>query len=504
MLSQSYEKGKPNKVGSVNKLAASMTKNTTTKKIIQAEFKLAEESLEFCWNFLSDLKTLSYKENKFVDRLLKFQETLATTIFRLQTVRNNIIAEEKHYIKNKSNYNYAWFKAKMKLLSNFKKGIDSVVNMSKSFGDVFAYFFYQFDQELLAKHLNHRRIINDSADIGKRGELEFIKNIKHIEGHFTLFHDITNTLRYGDFSFINLKTLKVEKVGELKTKKVDSQTLNLSLIYFKREDIDKKDKPLKNPELEKTRNGRQILGMANLLFDEKAENDKKKELVNPTYSKEVEKLLISSKINQSKYIQVSEGLAFISLKSRKTSLYNNIFHKDFTKYGVNEGFMDIYVEAVKNLIKKDSKNNGIIIGQLLYNQDLTDKNIPGTIPLFWHPINNNVLKQMYFLNSIVISLFNPIHLIEEIEKLGYFVDSKYSNKKREYTKPTKGIDRFDLFISYIINFLMTETFVIESIQQIENEYGKGINGQNAKILIKPQQKFDIIPAANNGNRCTSH
>lgn len=474
-----------------------MTK-MTTKKIIQSEFKLAEESLKFCWNFLSDLKALSYQDNNFVDRLLKFQETLATTIFRLQSVRNNIIAEEKNYIKKKSSYNYNWFRAKMKLLSNFKKGIDSVVNMSKSFGDAFAYFFYQFDEELLSKHLNHQRIINDSAGIGKRGELEFIKNIKHIEGHFTLFHDITNTLRYGDFSFINLKTLKVEKIGELKTKKVDSQTLNLSLTYFKRDDIDKKTKPLKNPELEKTRNGRQILGMANLLYNEKGENDRRKNLENPTYSKEVEKLLKSSKVNQSNYIQVSEGLAFIYLKSRKTSLYNNIFHKDLKKYGVNDNFKEIYVEAAKKLIKKESKNNGIIIGQLLYNPDLTDKNTPGTVPLFWHPIDSNVLKQMYFLNTIVISLFNPVHLIEDIEKLGYFVDSKYSDKKREDVKPTKGIDRFDLFISYIINFLMTESFVIKSIQEIDKEYGKGINGQSAQILVKPQQKFDIIPAANNG------
>ncbi|MCL6264928.1 hypothetical protein [Flagellimonas myxillae] len=473
-----------------------MTKKTTTKKNIQSEFKLAEESLEFCWGFLCDLKTLSYKDNNFVDRLLKFQETLAITIFRLQLARNNVIAEEKHRIKNKGSYNYDWFRAKMKRLSTFKKGIDSVVNMSKSFGDAFAYFFYQFEEELLAKHLNHRRIINDSADIGKRGEIEFIKNVKHIEGHFTLFHDITNTLRYGDFSFINLKTLKVEKVGELKTKKVDSQTLDLSLTYFKRDDIDKKNKPLKNPELEKTRKGRQILGMANLLFNEKKDNDTKKELVNPTYSKEVEELLLSSKINQSKYVQVSEGLAFISLKSRKTSLYNNIFHKDSAKYGVNDDFKELYVEVAKKIIKKDSENNGIIIGQLLYNPDLTDKSTPGTIPLFWHPIDYNVLKQVYFLNTIVISLFNPVHLIEEIEKLGYFVDSKYSNKKREDIKPTKGIDRFDLFISYIINFLMTESFVIESVQQIENEYGQGINGQNAQISIKPQQKFDIIPATN--------
>lgn len=461
----------------------------TTKKLIRSEFKLAEKSLEFCWEFLSDLKALSYQDNNFVERLLKFQETLATTIFRLQSVRNNIIADEKFYIKKKGSYNYDWFRAKMRLLSNFKKGIDSVVNMSKSFGDAFAYFFYQFDEELLSKHLNHQRIINNSAYIGKRGELEFIKNIKHIEGHFTLFHDITNTLRYGDFSFINLKTLKVEKIGELKTKKVDSQTLDLSLTFFKRDDVDKKTKPLENPELKKTREGRQILGIANLLFNKKGENDRSENIESPTYSKEIERLLKSSRVNQNKYIQVSDGLVFVSLKSRKTSLFNNIFQKDLTKYGVSDNFKDIYVEAAKKIVKRESKNNGIIIGQLLYNPDMTDKNTPGTVPLFWHPIDGNLLKQIYFLNTIVVSLFNPVHLIEEIEKLGYFVDSKYSDKTKEIIKPTKGIDRFDLFISYIINFLMAESFVIKSIQEVEKEFGKGINGQSAQILIKPQQKF---------------
>lgn len=471
-----------------------MEKNSTTKKIIKSEFKLAEENLEFCWEVLADFKTFSVKDNNFVDRLLKFQEKLATTIFRLQSIRNNIIAEEKYYVKNKKNYNYEWFRAKMKLLSTFKKGIDSVVRMCKSFGDAFAYFFYQFDEQLLSKHLNHKRIINDSADIGKRGELEFIKNIKQIEGHFTLFHDITNTLRYGDFSFINLKTLKVEKIGELKTKKVDSETLNLSLTLFKREDFIERKEPLKNPELEKTRNGRQILGMANLLVNEKGENDVNKKLTNPTYSKEIESLLSSSRMHKSNFIQVSEGLVFISLKSKKSSLFHNIFHKDFTKNGLDDKFKSNYVEIVKKLVKKGSENNGIIIGQLLYNPDLTDKNTPGTVPLFWHPIKSNLLKQMYFLDTIVISLFNPIHLIEEIEDFGYFVDSKYVNKKKEDMKPQKGIERFDLFISYIINFLMTESFVMDSVKQIDNEYK---DGGNAKILIKPQQKFDIIPAANN-------
>ena len=460
-----------------------------TKKNIKYEFKFAEKSLEFCWHVLVNLKNSSNQDDDFIDNLLKFQETLAISIFRLQTIRNDIIAEEKNRIKKKDNYNYEWFRARMKLLSNFKKGVDSVINMSKSFGDAFAYFFYQFDENLLSKHLNHQRITNNSPDIGKRGEIEFVKNIKHIDGHFTLFHDITNILRYGDFSFINLRTFKVEKVGELKTKKIDSQTLDLSLTYFKRDDIDKKNEPLVNPDLEKTRNGRQILGMANFLFNKKNENDRNESFENPTYSKEIEKLLKTSKLNGNKYIKVSKGLAFISLKSRKSNLYNNIFHKDYTKYGMNENFNKLYIEAAKKLLKKNSNNNGIIIGQLLYNPDLTDKTTPGTVPLFWHPIDTEVLKRLYFLNTIVISIFNPAHLIEEIEELGYYVDSKYSNKKRDNINPKKGIERFDLFISYIINFLMNESFVIKSVKKINEEYGKGINRQNAKISIRPQQKF---------------
>lgn len=224
----------------------------------------------------------------------------------------------------------------------------------------------------------------------------------------------------------------------------------------------------------------------------KEENDEHKKLFNPTYSKEVEKLILSSKQNDSQFIQVSDGLAFSLLKTRKTSLFHNIFYKDFIKHGIGEKFNENYVEVVKKLIKKGADDNGIIVGQLLYNPDLTTKNTPGTVPLFWHPINIKALKQLYFLDTIVVSLFNPVHLISEIENMGFYVDSKYSKKKVE-VKQAKCVERFDIFISYIINFLMTEAFVLESIKDVENNYK---TYGNAKILIKPQQKFDIIPPIN--------
>ena len=52
--------------------------------------------------------------------------------------------------------------------------------------------------------------------VGERGELEFVKNIKHLEGNLTLFHGITNMLRHGDFSFVDLQRLRITEIGELK------------------------------------------------------------------------------------------------------------------------------------------------------------------------------------------------------------------------------------------------------------------------------------------------
>lgn len=195
-----------------------------TRKIIEKAFLEAETNIEFCWEFLVDLKEFNVEDNDWANRLISFQDKLATTIFNLQSIRDSILLEEKGYVKNKKKYKIEWFKSKLRLLASFRDGIDNVVSLTKLLGDSYAYFFYQHDLELLSEHLSHQIVINHNAGIGERGELEFIKKIKHLEGHFTLFHGITNILRYGDFSFVNLKKLKVEKIGELKTSKVDDKS----------------------------------------------------------------------------------------------------------------------------------------------------------------------------------------------------------------------------------------------------------------------------------------
>lgn len=463
-----------------------------TIELIKSEFKTAEDTLEFCWSALIDITDMIKKspsiQQEQVTRMILFQDRLATTIFRLQSIRDKILFEEKRIVSLKPKFKPKWFVDRLRTLSKFKDGIDMVVNMAKALGDAYAYFFYQFDLDLLTEHLiTHRRVINKTAGMGEHGELAFVKNIKHIDGHFLLYHGITNTLRHGDFSFINLKTFRVSQIGELKTKQTDDRTLTLSLTIVKRPEQSKQKRtsPIKDDVLSKTRKGRQILGIANLLDPHESENNHESKLYNDYYGYDVECLIKETKKGSHKIKQVSEGLAFCCVKGKKNSLYGRVFQNETLNTNLISQEM---VNVVKNLVCRESENNGILLGQLLYNSDYSDKNTPGTTPIFWHPIQKEILKQLYFGECFVISIFNPAHLIIEIEKLGYFVDSKYATQKPPMDGPRKLIERFDLFISYINNFLMAETCVTNSIKEAENF---PLKYQQNRFSIRMQQHFDL-------------
>src|SRR5207344_325451 len=54
--------------------------------------------------------------------------------------------------------------------------------------------------------------------IGGLGEIEFIRNNPTMGENVVLYHGITNLLRYGDVSLINVRTFDVAAIAELKTK----------------------------------------------------------------------------------------------------------------------------------------------------------------------------------------------------------------------------------------------------------------------------------------------
>ncbi|WPV01639.1 hypothetical protein SNE26_07615 [Mucilaginibacter sp. cycad4] len=460
-----------------------------TNATIENAINSAENDLLFCWDFLVDLKTNSIKDNQFTDRFIAFQLRLATAIFRLHSLRDKIIIKEKDYVTRRKTFNERWFKGKMRQLAGYKEGIDYVVNIAKAIGDAYAYFFYHNDLELLADHLSHQKVVNHTAGNGERGELEFLRNIKHIEGEFTLFHGITNILRYGDFSFIDLRKMKVTQIGELKTRWVAEDRLETNITLFRKKPGRVSDnKRIIIPELEKNRTGRQQLGIANLLKGKHDPNSSQSNLVDPSYKSEIQSLLSKTKVNTVGFIKASSGVAFSCVKLKKLSLYKHLSHRDYKNLGSK--ISKQLEEIVRGLIDVNSNDNAVLISSLLYDSKPGDKDIPGTVPLFWHEIDNDLLKEVYFGQTVVMSLFNGIHLINKIEDRGFVVKSNYYVKARTPTSKMKGgISYFDLFIPYITNHLFTENFVLGILDELEKS---NLLNKAIQIQVKPQHQVEFF------------
>lgn len=465
-----------------------------TKSIIKRQFSKSEKNLHTCWVLLTSVKNKKFSHEGFGSEFLSFQDTLAQEIFDLYTIREHILTQEREYIKNKAKYKLKWFESKMRILAHYKRGVEAVSNIAKSLGDAYAYFFYQFDLELLEEHSHHNRVTNSTAGVGELGELEFTRQVKYLHGYFTLYHGITNILRYGDYTFINLDTRKVAGIGELKSSKTGENTITSSLVFIghKDEEIFKLKSSIPSEKRKENKREKklqkQVTAISKLFSDAREQENKRVDLNSDFYYDEINALYKSTKFNSHNAKQVSAGLIFSGIKYKKSGFFNKLYLRNPAEI-LNQN-TDELTDLVTKVIKLNSGNNSIIYDQLLYTPEFLDKKISGTVPLFWQPLDETLLKKLYFLEYLVISLFNPIHIIDEVESLGFSVESKYAETKLVAGEFKGVIQRFDRFFPYITNFLHKESFIIDSINSVKNLAFE--ENMNVKALIKPQQITKIF------------
>lgn len=466
-------------------------------KKIKETYKYCEESFESCWRTLEALKRAGEGSKELASELIMFQEKLALALYKLQKLRNRIAERMRYLVGRKDNYKKEWFSRRMKNLSAYSAGMSQTINIGKAIGDAFVFFFYRNNLDLLESQYLHERIEGFVAGTGGDGEMSFLQTHKHLEGKFTIYHGITNILRYGDFSFYDLKTHEITQIAEMKTKKLEGNELELSLTLVG-------TKTMKKPKDQTTSKVKPHPGMDQKTADKlkrqveailkivkpKKESDFSATLEGSFYFRDIAELFNKTGMAKPHFVQASEGLLFAGVRFPKASLYTRMFNRKFTR--LLESLPDNIIEPAKKLIKKDSPNNSLIMGQLLYNPDFGDKNTSGTIPLFWYPLNPSLLKDLYFTQFFVLSLFNPAHLIGELHTNGYHVDSKYLSAATRNNQGgfKKGVQQFDLFISYIVNFLQSEKSVLGSV--LEAERILLATGSAKMSYIKPQLLFDNL------------
>ncbi|OIR12663.1 hypothetical protein GALL_57300 [mine drainage metagenome] len=455
---------------------------------IQGEYSLLFDNLILLKNF---------KSQKFnAQMIFEFQYKLGCSLFQLASIRNQIILEEKKLIAKKGKVEIKWFISKMQLFKKFKNGIDNCITIGKSLGDAFVWHFYQFNLPELFKNLEHEEIKIFPIGAGGIGELKFIQKYFAFNNHFVILHGISNLLRIGDISFISMKDFRLTSIGEIKTKKMGNNKVNISITAI--DAIGRNFLQEQNlPDIQVTENNfykdyfdperfkRQIEKTKKYLSSNiRNENDENKIFYDNYHVQEFEEAIALLKNKPFNIKKVSSSLLYVTFKTSSKKISKRMFIKEDANIlkkhekEIENDIISIYDEAIPNY--------PIRFGSIHYDKNLSTNILIGASPLFWYPIKPEILKEIYFQNIFCLTLFNPTKLYSSLNTMGInFMKDESTGKYFLGKKLDIGIMRleyFNYFLILIENLLHTQDAVISIINEVVSlAESKKMEFPNAKM-----------------------
>jgi hypothetical protein len=472
-----------------------MISRATIQKLIddvEAEFRK-------CWRTLAALKEGTQPKTP-VNEILDFQAQLAETLFRLDETYRLICKEKEETIKKKRRLNPDWFRRKMKSLAAYQDVIKIVIGIGRALGDSFAWFFYQRERNLLSKHLRRDRIDHTPPGIGGKGELEFVNRVRHINGKLVLYHGITTFLRIGDFSLIDLRSLTVRAIGELKTTRVSKDQLLISATLvtskpFRIKGESKAERPttIENfPAVMEERFRKQIRVMGDSVT-QKEPDSSMRSWAKFHYSA-LKNLAVALEKKSVAYQQAGSGLMLIGLRTRRSGstlasdlLGKPTFDLDRRLRKVEDHLVKIFVTE-----KVPGKPND----NALLSDELNLETLRGTIPVFWWPVPITFLEKLFFHRVVIISVYNPAHLLARIRALGFEVETlEKAGKSVPVYRITKifGKSQFEMrlndFLRTMQRALVAEEGIIRTVLSILKEAEAGRIPRNVHVDLDMQYVY---------------
>lgn len=389
-----------------------------------------EEDYACCWSTLKRMR----EENVSSSELLDFQPLLAKAIFHLDRIYLSIKKERKHVIrvKNRSPEPSRCVK-RLRQLRFYEEIVKAALRRGKALGDAFAWLFYSRSGELLNEHLNHPFNLHTPAGVGGAVEYDFVVRFRLIGKFLPIYHGCTNFLRIGDISFVDMRTLTVVGIGELKAGKISRDGVPVTLFVTTAgpaatiQELQHAISRGKGPEINafaefsaeiSCRLKRQLARQSQILTAA-SKPSSKKSLTFVAKRRWMDELLNAIHLESPPYIcQVSQGLVLFAIKAAKKTLYSRLTQ------GLNKSLerqMKSATQAAWKLATNRKLDNALWIGRLGFSF------IPGGVPLLWTPLGSDVADGIFNDTLIVMTLYNPGFFIDRLRKEGFRVE--YINRK---------------------------------------------------------------------------
>ncbi len=381
----------------------------------------------------------------------------------------------------------------MNHLSKCQEAINNTISIGKSLGDAFAWFFYQKSRHYLIEHIGHEEIFHSPPGIGGAGEMEFVKNVHHINGYLIIYHGTTNILRLGDISLIDLERFEVAGIGEIKSNSTKNSTIEIKLLIstprinakkFESGFTDlagssKKDNFLnKLPPKLKTRLQRQLSRIGKSYDTLLSHSPKKLNIEIDGELATLENIIINSKRGKFTYEQATKGLLLGAYKNTSKNFNRRVYPAK------NDSFINKIAgveKHVQKLIHPDRQDNSLLVGTFFYNEEGRTSYLLGMSHLFWWPIKLATLKDIFFQEVVVFTFFNPSHLCHELELAGFTVKQKEAFNflvSKKYGDKVFQIESMHYYLRMVQEHLIAE----KSIARLISEMDKHVN---SKQILEP-------------------
>lgn len=466
-----------------------------SRAVIRKLIDEIEVEYQKCWQVLSAIKGGALTD-PFVMESLDFQVKLASALFRLNEMYRALCQEQSNTIAKKKTLSLGWFRLRMRTLREYQEAIKEAIALGKALGDSYVWVFYHNERELLIKHLEHEEVPHTPPGIGGRGELEFVRNVKALHGHLTIYHGITTLLRIGDVSFIDLKKLRVTAIGEIKTEGAGPSKLRIEMHWIAAPKYRKA--LLKGPEAKiakpeetlppgmQERLKKQIKKMVTSF--EPTKPDQQLKFDQTDYTNSLRNLAASLKRSALAYEKADDGLLFIGLRSnRAKSLSAKLLGKsnpDFSKRIRGVEKQAIQLMDMSQAGTQTNLNN-------LYVGHLDTYTLRGMVPIFWRDIPLEFLYDLFFYQVAVITLYNPAHLLRKLIGLGYDVVQKGRdfNVSKLIDNLNFELPSMEYFLSAIQHALINEDFVVNILANVMKQIEAGKVSPNTKVELQILQSF---------------
>lgn len=392
-----------------------MISKTDIKNLIDG----TENRYQECWDTLSVLKQAeNLASEEFRNAMLDFQPTLARTLYELSEMYKALHQEKRSTIDKKGRLSPKWFKHRLALIAGYQRVIETVLSLGKCLGDAFAWLFYDEERKYLTEHYNHQEQLYAPPGIGGLGELKFIENHRIINGHLVLYHGITTFLRIGDISLIDIGNQSVAAIGELKTTQVSENELNITVqmvgpsregvtsfasVEKKRKVTDDNSLPPDLPQNIRAKLDKQTSSMGESFS--LPDPDLGMDLESEFQLHELNALCKELKRSAFTFRKVGDGHLIFGMRIARRSLASKLMGSYKTNWTEK---LDGLEEEVQHIIRKESDDNELWLNPL-YSSERGLSPTVGTVPLFWWPLDLDVIKAILFNGVLLFSAYSVSH-----------------------------------------------------------------------------------------------